>query len=431
MIILLVIGIFLVSLIFGLPVAFGLMAAASIGVIILDLPLVALPSKMFTGISYPLLAIPFFVFAGNIMTTSGMAKRLIDLSDAIVGFVRSSLAQINILTSVFFAGVSGNAISDVSSVGSILIPAMKEQNYTPEEAAVITGTSSQIGPIIPPSVFMIIYGALTDTSIIGMFLAGILPGLALGLGFMIVTHWLSLRRPNSMGNRATASEPYSLGRIVKALKENALVIPLPILIVGGIYSGVFTVTEAGVSVLAYSLVVSLFIYRTVTVKDLFGIMLDSAMTAAVVGAIIVAATLFSYLLSIQHFASWYMEVSAPLHDSPVLYTLSIFVMFFVLGCFVPTTAVLIVFAPFMPLIGTHTGLHPFHLGLVVILTLGIGGVTPPYGTILFMVADMAKTTVVRMMPTLVPYILAMVAVVLLTIFAPFMTLWIPQMTGTL
>ncbi len=410
--------------------AFGLGFTSVIGIIVSKAPIIAVALRMFFGVNkYPFLAIPFYICAGNIMNSCGITNRLINLSSALIGFIRSYLAQVNILASIFFAGVSGSDVADATAIGSTLIPIMKQKNYTSEEAAIITGTSSIIGPIIPPSIRMIIYGALTGCSIIGLFLAGILPGLLLGFSLMIITHILSLKRTKSMGNKGEERLKFSLSRAFIALKENIYTVPIPIIVVGGIYSGIFTVTEAGVVLLFYTLMIGSFIYKAITYEKLKKIFFDSAMTTSLVGFIIAAATTFSYLLSVGGFAPWFINVIQPFQETPMVFMLLITLTFFILGCFVPITVILIIFAPFFPMMQSVTGLQPLHFGLIIVLVLGLGAITPPYGTILYIVAHIAKTTVIRCIPTLIPYIITMTIVVLMVIFFPWLTLYIPQLLG--
>lgn len=434
MLILILFIFFLVCLVLGIPVAFGLGFTAVIGIIVSKVPIIAVAFRMFSGVDkYPLLAIPFYICAGNIMTSCGITDRLINLSNALIGFIRSSLAQVNILASIFFAGISGSDVADATAIGSALIPIMKKKNYTSEEAAIITGTSSIIGPIIPPSIRMIIYGALTGTSVIGLFLAGILPGLLLGFSLMIMTHILSLKRTNSMGNKVGNKGEerlkFSLSRAFIALKENIYTIPIPIIVVGGIYSGIFTVTEAGVVLLFYNLMIGSFIYKTLTYEKLKNTLLDSAMTTALVGFIIAAATVFSYLLSVRDFAPWLMNATQSFQENPMVFMLLITFIFFLLGCFVPVTVILIIFASYLPIMQSVTGLHPLHFGLIIVLVLGLGAITPPYGTVLYIVVYIAKTTVIRCIPTLLPYIITMIITLLIVIFFPWLSLYIPQLLG--
>lgn len=421
---------FLICLFLGLPVAFGIGLSAVIGIIISDISIISIAIRMFTGVdSYPFLAIPFFICAGNIMNSTGITRRLINLSDSFVGSVRSSLGQINILTSIFFAGISGSDVADATAIGSTLIPIMKEKNYTSEEAAVITGTSSIIGPIIPPSIRMIVYGSLTGTSILGLFLAGILPGLALGFSLMFVTYILSLRRINSMGNLSEARTKFSLKKAIIAIKENLYLIPIPIIVVGGIYSGFFTVTEAGVVLLFYTFLIGKYIYKSLSLNELKKILINSALTTALVGFIIATATAFSYLLSVEGFAPWFISITVPFQSNPNIFIVLIISVLFILGCLVPITAVLIIFAPFFPMMQNISGLHPLHFGLLIILVLGLGSITPPYGTVLYIVAYIAKTSVIKSLPTLIPYLIVMIILVLLLVLVPWFSLYIPQLLG--
>jgi len=421
--------IFLVLLVLGIPVGFGLLLSAVIGIITNNLPLFALPLKMFSGLdNYPFLAIPLFILAGNIMNETGITSRLIDLSNSLIGSLRSSLGQVNILTSMFFAGVSGSDVADASAIGSTLIPAMVKNGYTKEEAAIITGTSATIGPIIPPSIRMVIYGALTGTSIIGLFLAGVLPGILLGFSLMLLTYILSIIRKDSMGNIGKRTK-FSFINIIRSLKDNIFVVPIPVLVVWGIYGGFFTVTEAGVFLVFYNLIISKLIYKSFDFEKFKRVFLKSALTTSYVGIIISAASVFSYLLSTLGFATWIMNAFSKYSNNPTIFLMLICLIFFILGCFVPITIILIVFSPYLPTINRIIGLHPLHLGLVVVVVLALGTVTPPYGTILYIVSYLADTSVIKCIPTLLPYLIAMIFVVLLVIFCSPLSLFIPKLLG--
>jgi len=260
---------FFVLIMLGCPAAFALAIPSLIGLILGHFTLFSLPMRMFSGLdSYTLLAIPFYILMGSTMNKCGITNRLISLSDFLVGSLRSSLAQINILASLFLAGVQGSDIADSVSIGSLLIPAMKENGYSAEEAAVITAASSTIGPIFPPSITMVLYGAFTRTPIFGLFLAGVIPGILLALILMIITHILSIIRPKTMGNPDYTKRKIKYKRNWGVLRESILAIPIPLIIIGGIYGGFFTVTEAGVAGALYSLILGLFVYKTMNLKSL-------------------------------------------------------------------------------------------------------------------------------------------------------------------
>lgn len=412
----------------GCPAAFALAIASLTGIILGDFPLFALPIRMFAGLdSYTLLAIPFYVLMGSIMNETGMTNRLISLSDFFVGSLRSSLGQINILASLFLSGVQGSDVADSASIGSLLIPSMKENGYSAEEAAVITATSSTIGPIFPPSITMVLYGAFTRTPIFGLFLSGVIPGILLTLILMIITYILSIKRTKTMGN------PFYINRKIKhkrnwgVLRESILTIPIPLIIIGGIYGGFFTVTEAGAVAALYSFIVGFLIYKTLNLKSIINILIDASLTTCLVGTIITFAYTFSYLLSALGFASLITNLVRPLEVYPMLLIAVIVLVFFILGCFIPITVILIIFSPFYGTFIELTGLGIYQFAIIILLVLETGAVTPPYGTILYIVSHIAKTSIFKIIPTLLPYLISFLILIILVILFPFLTMFIPNL----
>ena len=419
---------FFVLIMLGCPAAFALAISSLTGLILGHFTLFSLPMRMFSGLdSYTLLAIPFYILMGSTMNKCGITNRLISLSDFLVGSLRSSLAQINILASLFLAGVQGSDIADSVSIGTLLIPAMKENGYSAEEAAVITAASSTIGPIFPPSITMVLYGAFTRTPIFGLFLAGVIPGILLALILMIITHILSIKRPKTMGNPDYTKRKIKYKRNWGVLRESILAIPIPVIIIGGIYGGFFTVTEAGVAGALYSLILGLLVYKTMNLKSLIKTLLDAALTTCLVGAIITFAYTFSYLLSALGFASAITDLIDPLKAYPILLIAVIVLVFFILGCFIPVTVILIIFSPFYGTLTELTGLGVYQFALVILLVLETGAITPPYGTILYVVSHIAKTSIFKIIPTLLPYLISFLILIILVILFPSLTMFIPNL----
>jgi C4-dicarboxylate transporter DctM subunit len=232
-----------------------------------------------------------------------------------------------------------------------------------------------------------------------------------------------------MGNSMKKRTKFSLKKAISAIKESLDIIPIPIIVVGGIYSGILTVTEAGVFLLFYVFFIGKFIYKALSLNELKKILIDSALTTALVGSMIATATVFSYLLSVEGFVPWFISITVPFQSKPMAFMLLIVFALFIMGCFVPITAILIIFAPYFPTIQKITNLHHLHFGLSVILALGLGGITPPYGTLLYIVVHIAKTSIIKCIPTLIPYLIIMIATVLLVIFVPQFSLYIPQLLG--
>lgn len=412
---------FVILIFLNVPIAFSLAISSCVALYFGDFPLNVVIQRMVTAAdSFLLLAIPFFILAGNIMKDGEISKKLINFADSLVGFITGGLAQVNIVTSMFFAGITGAAVADTSAVGSVLIPPMVEREYDADFSGAVTAASSVIGVIIPPSIPMVVYGVVTGVSVGKMFMGGLIPGILVGVIMMIVSYVISKKRGYPSGKALTVKN------ILVNFKESILALIMPLIIVGGIFSGVFTPTEAAVIAVIYSLIVSLFVYRTIKIKDLPRIILESAYTTAVVMLMLVAAFLFSWIITreripvqIAHFLT-----TLALNRTMILVLVSIF--YIVAGTLMDLTANIILLVPVLFPAIQNLGVDPIHFGLITVVALAIGLVTPPVGACLFVASEISNISIIKQSKALVPYIISLILILVILILIPEISVFIPN-----
>lgn len=408
-------------LIIGTPVAQGLAFSALVAMIITGIPPTHLITKMFGGVdSAALLAIPFFVLAGEIMSKAGIIRDLVELIDSIVGRVRGGLAYVTIYSSMIFSGISGSTVTDTSAVGGVLIPAMTERGYDKDFSVAVTVAASTMGPIIPPSILMIIYAHIANVSVGRMFLGGIFPGLVIATILSVMVFVVCRQRGYFFqGTRSGGRE------LLIHLVRSVGVLCLPILIVGGIVLGFFTATEAGVVAVVYSLLYSVLVRRSLRFRTMPDLLLRSAETSAIVLIIISVAAAFGEILSRLHFQDAVSSLLFGISSRPSVILLLILVFVLILGCFVEATAICIMFAGTFAAIGQQVGFDPVHFGVAMVFAMIIGSVTPPVAVSLYVglaIARISMNDVMRMMWTFIP---ALVIALLITAFIPALVLFIP------
>lgn len=424
MIIGLLIGVFALLLILGVPVAISIgMASIAAAFTMADPPLSLIAQRFGNGVnSFPLLAIPFFILAGSLMNTGGIARRLIDFASCLVGFVRGGLAMVNIVASKFFGGISGSSVADSVAIGSALIPAMKKRGYDGSFAAAVTAASSTIGIIIPPSIPIIIYGVMAGQSIGQLFLAGAIPGILIGVSLMVVTYLMALKYPEQFPKE----ELPSIKGIWTSFKSAFLALFMPIIVLGGIIGGVFTATEAAVIAVFYSLIVGVFVYKEIKFKHMKSILLDTITGTAAVMLLVATASLFGWIVSYEQIpliiGDWIQNVST----NPIVILLIINVVLLITGLFLDLTAALIILTPVLLPIATSVGMDPVHFGIMMIVNLAIGLVTPPVGICLFAVTNIAKETIGRISKAVVPFLLAMIVILMLVTYVPQISMYLPS-----
>ncbi len=372
------------SILMAFPMALGMVGSALLLIVTEGvIPPLIVPQKMFVGAdSLPMLAIPLYLLAGNLMETGGISKRLIAFSSSLVGHMRGGLAMVSVVGSMIFAGVSGASSADVAAVGSITMPAMVKDGYEKGWVATMQAFSGTIGPIIPPSIFMIIYGGITGLSIGKMFLAGIVPGIMVGIGMMIGSYFYARKHNIGGGKRQ------SLRTAAKNFFESIWALILPVIIIGGILSGVFTATEAGMIAVVYALFVSFVIYKELRFKDLPTVLFNSGVTSIAILLISSASNIFGFMLAKEQFPTKVVKLLTSISTDRYAITLVIIFFFLFLGCFVDIMASLLIFTPVLqPLVAAY-GFDPIHFAIIFIVTLLIGQVTPPVGVLLAITTKM-------------------------------------------
>ena len=396
-------AVFLVSLALGVPVAFCLGFTSLAALFLLDEPLIILAQRMFTGMdSFSLMAVPFFVLAGELMNRGGTTRRLIDFANVLVGRIPGGLAHTNIVASMFFGGISGSAVADAAAMGTILVPGMVRKGYPPGFSAAVTAASSTMGPIIPPSIFMVIMGVtVTEVSIGGLFVAGIVPGLMLGLSMMVLTYVMAKRR-----NFPREESPITLRRFGHDLLGAFPALVAPIIILGGILGGVCTPTEAAAVAVLYALILGMLIYRELSWRDMFEVLTSSGVTTAVLLMIIGMANIFSWVLAAEEVPQRIAEAMLTITTNPYLILLLINVFLVFIGMFLEGGAAIIILAPTLLKVAVTVGIDPLHFGLMMVLNIVVGLLTPPLGVCLFVVCGVTGLSLGRITKAVMPFLMA-------------------------
>jgi tripartite ATP-independent transporter DctM subunit len=410
--------VFFVLMLLGVPIAFTI-GLASIAAILSEgsIPLMILPQRMFTALdSFPLLAVPLFILAGEIMNSVGLTEKIVRFAKALVGHIRGALGQINIVASMIFAGISGSASADAAGLGSMLIPAMKKNGYDKDYAVIVTATSSAIGPIIPPSVLMIVYAAVTGLSIGSLFLAGVVPGIILGLILMITSYLIARKRGYEKFERASLKELF-----VSFLSATPALV-MPVIIIGGILSGVFTATEAGVIAVAYGLLLG-FVTRTFTLNGIKPILISASITSAITLIILAVASMFAWIIAREQLPIYVSELLLSISSHPAILFGFIIAFLLIVGLFLDPLAAMIIVVPVLTPIQETMGYDPIVFAIVVIMTLLIGAITPPVGNLLFICCAIGEAKVSEVVRLIGPYVIAMVICVAIIAAFPSLTLF--------
>jgi len=416
--------IFVASTALGVPIAFSLgLSAISYLVVNSSIPMTLIAQRLFTGLDvYPFMAVPFFILAGELMNSSGITKRLVRFADVLVGHLRGGLAHVNIVTSMFFAGITGSAVADTSAIGSMLIPAMNDQGYDEDFSAAVTVSSSVIGPIIPPSIPFVIYSLISGTSVAALFLAGVIPGLLLGFGLMGVTLVIARKRQYARNERRA-----TLREMLVALVAAFVPLLMPLIILGGILSGIFTATEASGVAVVYALGVGALVFRKLNARLLMEIAISTAKTTGVVFLVIASANIFNWVLAVEQVPQQMAAIVGSSISNPFVLLLCINVILLILGTFVEGTAAMIITVPVLIQIAAPFGIHPVTLGAIVVLNLMIGLITPPLGLCLFVVCGLTRLRLEQVARAVLPFLAIEVVVLLLTTYIEPITLWLPRL----
>jgi C4-dicarboxylate transporter DctM subunit len=416
------VGSLLALVLLGMPIGFalavvGLLLLLFAGTVSLDI----IPIVLFDGTnSFPLLAIPLFMIAGELMNVCDLSRRLINFAASLIGFVRGALAHITIVTSMFFAEISGSAVADAAALGSVLIPEMKKKNYPAGFAAAVVSCAATMAILIPPSIPMILYGVIAGVDVASMFMAGIIPGILVGISLMIVSYIIARKQ-----NFAAETE-FSLKNVWVSFKEAAWALSLPVIILGGILSGIFTATEAaGVAVLA-ALFVGTVIYRKLEWKNIPEVLLGAAKQTAIVMFIIAASALVGWFLTSEQIPQKLTESILSVTDNKWLILSLLNVLFLIVGMLLHSSAAIIMLIPILMPLVNQVGIDPIHFGIVVTMNLGIGQQTPPVASVLLTTCSVGKVSLMEVLPYLKIFITAMLLVLVLITYIPDISLIIPH-----
>ncbi|WP_392454579.1 TRAP transporter large permease [Chryseomicrobium aureum] len=417
---LLLFGSFIILIFLGVPIAFSLGLSSVLYLIVADIPLTILPQRMFGGLnSFVLLCIPGFILAGNLMNAGGITDRIIGFADNLLGRVRGGLGLANVGASMGFAGISGTALADTASIGSILIPAMKKQGYGAGFSVAVTASSSTIGAIIPPSLPMIIVGTLASLSIGDLFLAGTIPGILLGLGLMIPTYIISVKRNYPKGEKKSFKEVW------KSFTGAFWALFMTFIILWGILGGYFTPTEAAIVAVIYAFIIGIFVYKELPIKKIPEIMLSTMTSTAAIMLLVGFANLFGWIMVAERIPQMVADTILGISTNGVVVILLIIVLLLFVGTFMETIAGLVILFPVLLPVAMEVGMDPIQFGVTMVLAMIIGVVTPPVGVCLFVASQIGNVSMGTATRELLPFLAVSLIVLLLVAFVPQVTLFLP------
>ncbi len=421
------IAIFFIGLAIGVPVALA-MGIATFAAFLVDggIPLQVLPQRFFSGInSFPMMTIPFFILAADLMTSGKLTDRLITFSNDLFGHIRGGLGHVNVMVSMLFAGISGSALADAAGPGSIIMKMMRNAGYNPNYSGALTAATAVIGGIIPPSILMIIY-ALTDskTTVVGLFLAGVVPGVLLGIALMATNGIISIKK----GYRFKSKRAPLLHQL-KSFMQAIPAIFMPVIIIGGILGGIFTATEAAAVAVTYALLVGFFVTRALKLKDLPGIFRNSAIVTSSVLMIVAMGSAFSWALTYAQVPQKAALAIGGITDNTIIILAAISLFTIVIGMFVDTLPALIILVPVLAPVATQLGAEPLQVAMIIILSLGVGMLTPPVAPLLFVVSTVGNLKFERLCVAIVPLIIVELLIIVLIILIPALSTWLPRLLG--
>jgi tripartite ATP-independent transporter DctM subunit len=422
-----ILALFFVLGLIGMPIGFVLGVTTVLGFLMMGEPMYMsmLSQKFFSAMNeYTFLALPLFLLAGDIMNKIGLTEKIVSFSNLFFGRLRGGLAQVNIVTSIIFGGISGSAVSDTFALGSVFIPSMSKQGYGRDFSSAITAASSVIAPIIPPSIVMVIYGGIMGVSIAGLFAAAIVPGLLIGIALMVMTRIIAGRRKYPQ-----FKIPFTFASAFSETKKAGTALLLPVIILGGILGGICTPTEAAAIAVAYALFLGLVLYRNLTVKELYGIFYQCAVYMGIIILILSSASVLGWLLTIEQIPEKVAELFLSISSNKYVILLLINLFLILVGMFMDIIASMIILAPILAPLATDLGVDPLHFGIMMCVNLLIALITPPMGGCLFATMIVGKVDFGPLLKEIWPFIFAEIFVLFLIIFVPEVTMFVPRLLG--
>ena len=410
-----------VLLVIGAPVTVALGVGSLLFILMEGTPSVVVLHRMVSGVdSFPLIAVPFFILAGHLMNSAGITTRIFDFAKAMVGWLHGGLGHVNIGASIVFAGMSGAAVADAGGLGTIEIKAMRDAGYDDDFSVGITAASSTIGPIIPPSLPLVIYGVMASASIGELFAAGLIPGLLMGLSLMIMVSLYARKR------KYPRDATFSGRKLWGSFKKAFLPLQTPTIIVGGILSGIFTPTESAIAAVVYALILGLFVYRSLTWRHILRVSMDTIETSAAILMIVASATIFAWILIDQQVAVILADALLGFSQNKTVILIIIMAVVLLIGCFMETIAAITILVPVLLPIAQQVGIDPVHLGLIVILNLMLGLLTPPVGMVLYVLSKVSGVKFERCVTATAPFLVPLLIVLALISFFPDIAMWLPN-----
>jgi tripartite ATP-independent transporter DctM subunit len=417
----------LALMIIGVPIAFALGAASLAYLLWLDVPLLAFVQQLSKGVdSYSLLALPFFILAGELMNHGGITDKILRFTNALVGHVKGGLAHANVISEMIFSGVTGSAVADAAAIGTVQLKAMGDNGYRKEFSVGLISSAMTIGPVIPPSTIMIVYGIAAAVPIGTLFVGGLIPGVLMGIGLMLTIAFMARR-----GGLPKLRDAFDMRELVVSMREATFALLAPVAIIGGIVGGVFTATEAGAVAVAYCFLVGKYWYRELQWRHVFGAFTNAMMMTATILIIMGMSNSFAWLLAFQQVPAQFAEQLLHISRSPEVILLLLMGMYLVLGCFMEAIAIVVMTIPVVMPVLAQVGVDPVHFGVLLAVNMALGTITPPLGIVMYVICDIAKVPVDFFARSIWPFTISLVVVLILLTLVPSITLALPRWVGLL
>ena len=415
---------FVVCLVVGIPIAFSMGVAGLIYLVVSDVPLAAIPQEILGGVnSFTLLAIPLYIFAGELMEGGGISKRILTLADNLVGHIRGGLGHVVVLATVLLSGISGSSTADTAAIGSAMIPSMEKKGYKREKAVAIIAAAGGMDILIPPCLTMIILGGVANLSVEALFFGGLLPAIVMALALMGVVYLDAVR------NKVPKGQWKGLKQVARSFAESFWALMIPVIILGGIRFGAFTATEGAVVAVVYSLIIALFVYREVKFRDMYDVILRSAKTTGSIMFLIGAASLFAWITAREQIPNKLLAFMTDFSTTPYVFLLIVNIVFLILGAVLEGAPAVIILTPiFMPM-ALKFGIDPIHFGIIIIANIGVGFLFPPIGLCLLVACSVGKVPVVSVIKPIMPYFMALIVSLMAVTYIPAIALFFPKLAG--